>query len=141
MGPILKMLAALIVIGGIWVWVHGRSVTADVAATVPSSSLAASAGLSLGSEQGAFDQKGTIILDETQGQSGTPYLLYTEYGTNGTPAVKTKRLVFQNRDACDEAGLPCATNQPDVPVSADQEVRIVGVVKDEQVIVQDVFAI
>lgn len=138
MGPVLKILAALIVIGGVWVWVQGRSVTTT---EVPPVSLSASAVLSLSPEQGAFDQEGTIILDRTQGASGTPYLLYTEYSEAGKPQVKTKRLVFENRDACDEAGLPCATNQPGIPVRPDQEVRVTGQVKDEQVIVRDVFAI
>lgn len=138
MGPLLKVLAALIVVGGVWVWVQGKTLTTT---GTPPASLSASALLSLTPEQGVFDQKGTIIFDKTQGQGGTPYLLYTEYTEGGKPQVKTKRLVFENRDACDEAGLPCATNQPGIPVRSDQEVRVTGQVKDEQVIVRDVFVI
>ena len=135
-----KLIACLIVIGGLWVWVTGKSVTEEVTARTEPIQLSASAILAT-EEAGRFDKEGTIIFDVTEGQNGTPYILYTDYNDQGKPSVRTKRLVFANRDACAEANLPCATNQPDVPVQADQNVRIIGTVKDELVQVSEVYVI
>lgn len=140
MGIILKLAAFLIVVGGIWVWASGKSVTREVEDGSKPVQLSASAILAT-ERDGAFDKEGTIIFDETEGQNGTPYILYTDYNDQGKPSVRTKRLVFANRDACAEVNLPCATNQPGVPVKADQNVRIVGTVKDELVQVSDVYVI
>lgn len=140
MGTILKLFACLIVIGGIWVWTQGKSVTDEVEAGIPPVQLSASAILATEAE-GYFDKEGTIVFDQTEGQNGTPYILYTDYNDQGKPSVRTKRLVFANRDACAEVNLPCATNQPGVPVSADQNVRVIGTVKDELVQVREVYVI
>ena len=140
MGTMFKLIACLIVIGGLWVWATGRSVTDEVTARTEPIQLSASAILAT-EEAGRFDKEGTIIFDVTEGQNGTPYILYTDYNDQGKPSVRTKRLVFANRDACAEANLPCATNQPDVPVQADQNVRIIGTVKDELVQVSEVYVI
>lgn len=140
MGTMFKLIACLIVIGGLWVWVTGKSVTEEVTARTEPIQLSASAILAT-EEAGRFDKEGTIIFDVTEGQNGTPYILYTDYNDQGKPSVRTKRLVFANRDACAEANLPCATNQPDVPVQADQNVRIIGTVKDELVQVSEVYVI
>lgn len=137
MGTLLKIAACLLVIGGIWVWVSGRSVTDDVVAAVPVAQLPAASVLA--TEEGAFDEEGTIVFDATEGQNGTPYILYTDYNEQGKPAVRTKRLVFSNRAACAEVNLPCATNQPGIPVRADQAVRVIGTVKDELVEVREVY--
>ncbi|MDP2815255.1 MAG: hypothetical protein Q8O19_01080, partial [Rectinemataceae bacterium] len=112
----------------------------DVEAGIEPVQLSASAILAT-ETAGAFDKEGTIVFDKTEGQNGTPYILYTDYNDQGKPSVRTKRLVFANRDACAEANLPCATNQPGVPVRADQNVRIVGTVKDELVQVSEVYVI
>lgn len=139
MGSMLKIIAVLIVVGGIWVWATGRSVTEERQARVSSTQLSASAILAPGADRGSFDERGTIIVDQTQGQGGTPYLLYAEYDASGNPAVKTKRLVFQNGDECAERNLPCATNQPGVPVVADEEVRVIGIVRNELVEVRQIY--
>lgn len=136
MGTVLKIAAALIVIGGLWFWAKGHSVTDEVEARANASNASAAAVLAP-EPDGRFDQEGTIVLDMTQGQNGTPYILYTEYNEQGKPAVKTKRLIFPNRDACAEKDLPCATNQPGVPVRPDDAVRVVGVVEDDTVTVSD----
>lgn len=140
MGTIFKLVAFLIVVGGMWVWASGKAITNDREARIEPVQLSASAILATEAE-GAFDKEGTIIFDETEGQGGTPYILYTDYNDQGKPSVRTKRLVFANRDACAEVNLPCATNQPGVPVRADQNVRIVGTVKDELVQVSEVYVI
>lgn len=140
MGTMFKLVACLIVVGGIWVWASGRSITDDVTARTKPVQLSASAIFATETE-GVFDKEGTIIFDETEGQNGTPYILYTDYNEQGKPSVRTKRLVFADRDACAEVNLPCATNQPGVPVQADQSVRIVGVMKDELVQVSEVYVI
>lgn len=140
MGTVFKLVACLIVVGGIWVWATGKSVTDEASVRTEAMQLSASAILATEAE-GRFDKEGTIIFDITEGQNGTPYILYTDYNERGEPSVRTKRLVFANRDACAEANLPCATNQPDVPVQADQNVRIVGTVKDELVQVSEVYVI
>lgn len=140
MGTIFKLVALLIVIGGIWVWATGRSITSDAVVRTEPVRLSASAILAT-QTNGPFDKEGTIVFDATEGQNGTPYILYTDYNEQGKPAVRTKRLVFANRDACAEVNLPCATNQPGTPVSADQNVRIVGVVKDELVQVSEVYVL
>ncbi len=139
MGILLKSLAVLFIIGGIWVWVSGRSVTNEVAATVPSASLSASAITALEGEEGVFDKEGTIILNENEGQGGTAYILYTDYNAGGSPSVKTKRLSFETGDECSELALPCATNQPGTPVAVNQKVRVIGVVKNERVDVQEIY--
>ena len=139
MGTLLKVFAVLIVVGGIWFWASGRSVTDDVEARAEPLSLSASAILAPGADTGAFDQEGTIVIDMTQGQNGTPYILYTEYNEQGKPSVRTKRLVFENRDECAEANLPCATNQPGIPVRADDKVRVIGRVQDEKVEVAELY--
>lgn len=140
MGTLLKIAALVLVIGGIWVWLSGHSVTDDIVARTETKpiTLSASAILAPGSDQGAFDQEGTIILDVTQG-NGVPYLLYTDYSEQGRPRVMTKRLVFRNQDACADVNLPCASVQPGVPVKADENVRIVGVVRDELVEVASLY--
>jgi len=142
MGTVLKIFAVLVVIGGLWVWIVGRSVTSEV---VDSQSLnlnlSAATVRAPVSEHTAFDKEGAIILDQTQGQNGTPYILFTTYSEDGAPSVQTKRLVFENRDVCAELSLPCATNQPSIPVSAGDRVRIIGEQKDEYVIVREVYRI
>ncbi|MES2931411.1 MAG: hypothetical protein V4682_01790 [Patescibacteria group bacterium] len=140
MGTLFKLIACLIVVGGIWVWANGKSVTDEVEARTEPVQLSASAILATETE-GAFDKEGTIVFDVTEGQNGTPYILYTDYNDQGKPSVRTKRLVFANRDACAEVNLPCATNQPGIPVYADQNVRVVGTVKDELVQVSEVYVI
>lgn len=140
MNTLLKVFVVLILVGGIWVWMSGKSVTRDVVARAEANaSLSAAPILALKGDYGAFDETGTIILDETEGQGGLAYILYTEYAAQGDPKVKTKRLVFQNQDECGERNLPCATNQPGVPLVANEKVRIVGVVKDELVEVSQAY--
>lgn len=140
MGMLLKLAAVVLVIGGIWVWFSGNSVTREVANEAESRplTLTASAILAPGAESGTFDQEGTIVLDRTQG-SGVPYLLYTEYGAQGAPSIKTKRLIFRNQDACADVNLPCATAQPGVPVREDEKVRVVGTVRDDTVEVSELY--
>lgn len=135
MGTILKAAAVLLVIGGVWVWANGHAVT-NVA--VRPSSLAASAGLARVPVQGAFDHEGTIMIDPSQG-SGVSYILYTEYSEGGSPRVMTKRLVFRNQDECADLNLPCATRQPGPPVSADEKVRVVGVIREDSVEVSELY--
>lgn len=139
MGTVLKLLAVLFIVGGIWVWVSGRSVTDDMQAPVASVNLSASAVLAENAAHGAFDEEGTIVLDATQGTNGTPFLLYTEYTADGKPSIRTKRLVFANADECTRLNLPCATNQGGSPVGADEKVRVVGTVSDEMVEVAEVY--
>jgi len=132
-------MAVVLIVGGLWVWASGRSVTDEQqAVVVPSTQLSASVALLQGQE-GPFDQQGTIVVDHTQGSGGTPYILYTEYTDAGSPSIRTKRLVFRNQDACADVNLPCATNQPGVPVSQDEEVRVIGYVKNEQVEVSAIY--
>ena len=97
MGTLLKLAAVLMVIGGIWVWTTGRSVTTEEPIVVAPGQLAASIAAPY-ADMGRFDQEGTIVADETQGTGGTFYILYTEYNENGEPAIKTMRLVFPNRN-------------------------------------------
>ena len=141
MGMLLKLVAVLLVIGGLWVWVSGRSVTEERQARVDPVRLSAASILAPGAESGPFDEQGTIIFDATEGQSGTPYLLYTEYSGRGEPSVRTKRLVFPGQARCAEANLPCATNQPGAPVYPDQAVRVVGTLEAEQVEVHELYAL
>jgi hypothetical protein len=138
MGTLLKVFALVLVIGGLWIWISGKSVTRDVVENTDPAQLSASVALVPAPDSGAFDQTGTIVLDMTQGQGGTPYILYTDYNTQGKPSVKTKRLVFQHRDACADVNLPCATNQPGVPVRPDENVRVIGIVKNELVEVLEI---
>lgn len=140
MGMALRLIAVLLVVAGLWVWVSGRSVTTQVPVRVPASSLSASVAVPLG-ERGAFDEEGTILIDRNEGTSGTAYILYTAYGDNGEPRVKTKRLVFAYRDACAEANLLCATNQPEIPVAGEERVRVIGYVKNERVEVTELYRI
>lgn len=135
----LKILAVLLVVGGLWVWVTGRSITSERQTQVDSVQLSAASILAPGAAQGAFDKEGTIVFDATEGQSGTPYLLYTDYSEQGKPSVRTKRLIFPGEARCNEANLPCATNQPKAPVYPDQAVRVVGIVKNEQVEVLELY--
>lgn len=140
MGTLLKLFAIVLVVGAVWIWASGRSVTRTEPLVVPAGSLSASVALTpITGDQGAFDQTGTIVLDMAQGAGGTPYILYTEYDGAGRPAVKTKRLVFSHRDACADVNLPCATNQPGVPVQPEEKVRVRGIVRNELVEVHEVL--
>jgi len=139
MGIILKALAVLFVLGGLWIWASGKSVTADIAASADATELSASVARIPGLVEGPFDEEGTILFDETQRQNGVAYILYTSYSAQGEPEIRTKRLVFKNQATCAELNLPCATNQPGVPVQADEKVRIIGEVKNEMVTVREVY--
>ena len=140
MGTLLKLFALVIVAGGLWVWLSGRSVTEQPIVAAPPENLSASVGfVPLPETESPFDEQGTILLDRTQVPGGTPYLLYTKYTDGGQPLVRTKRLVFTFRDACADVNLPCATNQPGVPIAPDEPVRIVGRVKNEQVEVDAIY--
>ncbi len=140
MGMALRLLAVLIVAAGVWVWVSGRSVTTQVPVRVPSTNLSASVAVPLG-ERGPFDEEGTILIERNEGTSGTAYLLYTAHGAGGEPQVKTKRLVFSYRDACADANLLCASNQPGIPVANEERVRVIGYVKNERVEVEGLYRI
>lgn len=136
-----KFIAIGLVVLGLLVWVGGVFTTQRIAVTVPSAQLTASAVRIPGAEYGAFDQVGKILIDTAGEPGGTPFILYTQNDAGGRPQIKTKRLVFSHRDACSDLGLPCATNQPGVPVRANEEVRIVGTVKNELVEVAQVYRI
>lgn len=138
MGTLLKLFALILVIGGALVWVNGKSITREVVNTTEPVRLSASAILAE-QDTGYFDKEGTIVLDMTQGQGGTPFILYTDYNDQGKPMIRTKRLVFSHRDACADVNLPCATNQPGVPVQQDESVRVVGIAKNETVEVTEVY--
>jgi hypothetical protein len=89
--------------------------------------------------KGQFNESGTIVLDTSNGLPGTPYLLFTRYAETGKASVMTKRLVFPGRDECAKRNLPCATAQPGFPVVAEEEVRIVGEVNDDTIVVYEVI--
>lgn len=134
-----KFIALTIVAAGLLVWVGGLLFANQrVQVAVPTTQLSAAAIQIPGAEYGSFNQAGTILLDPAGEPGGTPFLLYTEYDANNRPQIKTKRLVFSHRDTCSDLGLPCATNQPGVPVRAEEEVRIIGVVKNELVEVHEI---
>lgn len=136
MNILVKILAVALVVGGLWIWVTGRVVpTPSAEIVVPTTTLSASAILAPSPAAGVFDREGTIVLDMSQGGTGVPFILYTEYSEQGKPSIRTKRLVFTNQAICGEKNLPCATNQPGAPVHADEKVRIIGEQKDETVIV------
>ncbi|KND47289.1 MAG: hypothetical protein AB199_02580 [Parcubacteria bacterium C7867-004] len=145
MSVALKIIAALLVLGGLYVWVSGHSITAakrDAAkttASVPSGSLTASVVTAVSPEEGRFEEEGTIVLDTSHGSPGTPFILYTRYAENGKPSIRTKRLVFTNQDRCGESNLPCATNQPGAPVNPDEKVRVIGTVEDDTVTVEQLI--
>ena len=138
---LLKIAAISLLFFGFLVWVQGKSQTEQVSLKLPSTNLAASVGLVPGAEWGVFDATGKILIDEIREPGGTPFLLYTTNDTAGRPQIKTKRLVFSNRDRCSDLGLPCATNQPGVPVAPNEEVRVIGVVKNEIVEVSEMYRI
>lgn len=141
MSTMLKIFAVILVIGGLWVWTSGRSITDERQARVDPVQLSAASIFASGAARAPFDKEGTIVFDATEGQSGVPYILYTEYGEQGQPSIRTKRLVFPDQARCAEANLPCATNQPDAPVYPDQAVRVIGTVEDEQVEVHALYAV
>lgn len=139
MSTMLKIFAVLVVIGGLWVWWSGRSATKERMehsgeAVVPLSTVVLGA-----REDGPFDRTGTILVDETRGQGGTYYLLYTEDAPGEAPKVRTKRLVFPSHDACAALGLPCATNQPAAPYAAGEQVRIIGTAEADRVEVSEAY--
>jgi hypothetical protein len=139
MSVIVKIAAALLIAGGIWIWLSGNSVTAKKQEVrVPTAKLAAGAGITVEAAQGRFEEEGTIILDMSEGSSSRPFLLYTSYDAQGRPSVMTKRLIFPNQAECGKLGLPCASQQPDAPVQADERVRILGQVRDDAVTVETV---
>ncbi|MDP2158784.1 MAG: hypothetical protein Q8K68_13870 [Nitrospirota bacterium] len=117
----------------------GRSVSGDLSRIGGGSSLSASVFLVPGAEEGPFQEEGTLLLDETQSQTGTVYLLYTHYSKQGKPEVKTKRLVFDGQAKCAELNLPCATNQPELSIRTDQRVRVSGTVKNDLVLVHEIY--
>lgn len=139
METLVKVLALVLVIGGLWVWVSGRSAPSELSRLGEGSSLSASVFLMPGSEEGVFEEEGTLLLDETQSQTGTMYLLYTHYSEEGKPQVKTKRLVFDGQVKCAELNLPCATNQPELSLRSDQQVHVSGTVKNDLVYVRDLY--
>lgn len=141
MGNLVKIISALLVIGALYIWATGRSVTEREPVRVDSSSLSAGAILAPGAESGSFDQVGTIILDTSHGTPAKPFLLYAVNNENGNTSVRTKRLVFSNQAACAEENLPCATNQPAAPVSAEEQVRVIGIVSDDTVEVHEIYRV
>lgn len=141
MGTMLKVFAVVLVVAGVWTWVSGRSVETSKEVVVPKVNLSAGvAGAPVATPQ-RFDQEGTIVIDSTIGTDGTPFILYTTYTPQGGAQIETKRLVFEYRDACAEANLPCASNQPGLPVRAEDKVRVIGTVQDELVRVEEIYLI
>jgi hypothetical protein len=141
MGVLVKVISALLVIGGIYIWVTGRSVMHSLDTPVNTSALSASVILAPRAESGVFDEVGTIIIDTSHGEPGNPFLLYTKNNDTGKPSVRTKRLIFLNQDACAAKDLPCASGQPDAPVLVEEQVRIVGSVKDDTVEVSELYRV
>ncbi len=139
METLVKVLALVLVIGGLWVWASGRSAPSELSRLGEGSTLSASVLLAPEAEEGLFQEEGTLLLDETQSQTGTMYLLYTHYSEQGKPQVKTKRLVFDGQAKCAELNLPCATNQPELSFQTDQRVRVSGTVKNDLVLVNDIY--
>ncbi|MES2668333.1 MAG: hypothetical protein V4644_01415 [Patescibacteria group bacterium] len=138
MGTMLKVVALVLVLGGLLAWAGGMVFTPGAFVRSEPSSLAASPLLAEAPASSAFDEQGTIVIDP-QGQNGTPYILYTHYTEGGKPSVRTKRLIFRNQDQCADLNLPCASDQPGTPVAANEAVRIVGTVKDEAVEVEELY--
>ena len=141
MGTILKVFAVVLVVAGVWTWVSGRSVETSKEVVVPKVNLSAGIAAAPAAAPERFDQEGTIVIDSTIGTDGTAFILFTTYTPQGGAQVRTKRLVFAYRDACAEANLPCATNQPGLPVKAEDRVRVIGEVQDELVRVEEIYVI
>jgi hypothetical protein len=142
MGVVIKIISALLVLGGLYVWFSGQSVRRQPdPIVVPSASLSASAVLAPPAESGSFDEEGTIVLDMSHGTPGTPFILYTDYNAQGKPAIRTKRLVFPYQAKCEQKNLPCASDQPNAPVNPDEKVRVTGVIKDDTVTVTELTRI
>ncbi|MBU2104112.1 hypothetical protein KKD81_01700 [Patescibacteria group bacterium] len=141
MGILIKLISVVLVLSAGYLWITGR-VEENVApvASVPSSSLSAGAVLALETQNNDFfDEQGTVLIDTSQGFPGRPFLLYTTYTDGGKPEVKTKRLVFENQDSCAQENLPCSRTQPALPVTAEEEIRVVGVRDGDTVKVQQIY--
>ncbi|HEY0948100.1 MAG TPA: hypothetical protein VGE53_01225 [Candidatus Paceibacterota bacterium] len=141
MGTMLKVFAVVLVVAGVWTWVSGRSVETDREVVVPKVNLSAGVAGAPAAAPARFDQEGTIVIDSTIGTDGTAFILYTTYTPQGGAQIETKRLVFSYRDACAEANLPCASEQPGLPVNAEDRVRVIGTVQDELVRVEEIYLI
>lgn len=138
MGMAFRIIAVLLVVGGVWVWVTGRSVTTQTPLTVPSTTLSASVAAIPRAEVGPFNEEGTIVVDANEGPGGTVYILYTRYNDAGNPVIRTKRLVFERQAECDEANLACATPQQQLPFAPEEKVRVIGYMENERVKVSSI---
>lgn len=139
MGTILKVLVGVFLIAGFWTWVSGLLSETEEKIVVPKTTLLAGGALVPDATPERFDEEGTIVIDSTIGTDGTAFILFTTYSPQGAAQIHTKRLVFSYRDACAEANLPCASAQPGLPVSANDQVRVVGTVQDELVHVEELY--
>lgn len=81
-----------------------------------------------------FREEGMIVLDDTRGAPGIPFIVYE---AEGRPIV-TKQLVFGDED-CEVYAreLPCAIGPTDavVPFSGGEHVRVTGRQVEERVYV------
>ncbi|MBU1292904.1 hypothetical protein KJ819_02435 [Patescibacteria group bacterium] len=139
MGILIKLISVFLVLGAGYLWINGRIEESPSVGVIPSSSLVAGVVLSEEAPTELFNESGTVLIDTSQGLPGKPFLLYTTYTQSGKPQVKTKRLVFENQDSCAQENLPCSRQQPAAPVSADEEIRVVGIVDGDTVKVQELY--
>ncbi|MDB5264680.1 MAG: hypothetical protein JWN64_251 [Parcubacteria group bacterium] len=128
LGGLLAVVAAI----GLSIYMYGAGMPALITADVSSTPSTLSASVA-NADMGNFSENGTIILDETNGSPGVPYILYTTYDAGGKPSVKTKRLVFLDQAECQQSNLPCATPDEANPVRADTPVHVEGTIKDDTV--------
>jgi hypothetical protein len=87
-----------------------------------------------------YSADGIVLMDETHGGAPTPYLLYE---TKGHTFV-TRALKFGYARGCDfyVGDLPCASriDQPALPVTPGESVRITGQFEDQRIFVNTVEA-
>lgn len=84
-----------------------------------------------------FSEEGMIVLDDTRGTPGIPFIVYE---AEGRP-IMTKQLVFGNEDCNVYAReLPCAQNlhEAPTPYTGGEHVRVEGRQVEERVYVERV---
>ncbi len=131
---------SVIVIAGILLWAHDMHIglfTLQTATSTPTNLVASPIrAIDLSPAPAVFDETGTVVIDDAEGPAGTAFLLYTTYNRSDKPAIRTKRLVFPNDSACSAGNLPCAAAQGELPVSAVEQLHVVGTLRDDTVLVE-----
>lgn len=137
MNRVITLFVAIALVAAVGVWIGAKASGGTAARSLQYENQAA---VALSVPSSAFDEEGTIVMDQAPNTYLVPFILYTTQKTGGAESIRTKRLVFPDTYACQAGDLPCAGPiGNESPVEPGAHVRVVGTERFDTVEVETLY--